>query len=140
MKIPLKKSSYFWLSSLLCLFFIQCGTLHQAPYPSDDAPPPPPPPSVCIFLELKVLEISEKKDSKVTISYEIKNTAQAELSKLYHQCKILFLIKTKQGTQIAHTENIYGSIPAETSVVKEANILLASYDIEEVEMKTISKN
>ncbi len=141
MKIVLKKSCYFWLNSLLCLLFTHCGTLHQAPYPTDDAlPPPPPPPPICIFLELKVLEISEKKDSKVTVSYEIKNTTHTELSKLYHHCKILFLIQTKQGTQIAHTEDMYGSIPAKTSVIKEAEILLASYDVEEIEIKTISKN
>ena len=141
MKIQSKKSYYFWLINLVLLLFVGCGTMHLAPYPAESTPPPPPPPpSVCELLRAEVLEVSEKKEnSKVTVTYELANLSSETIEKIYNQCTLLFLIKTKQGTQIAHMQSIFSSILAESSVIGNVDILVSTYDVEEVEVEIIKK-
>ncbi|MFK8295346.1 hypothetical protein ACI760_04035 [Capnocytophaga canimorsus] len=141
MKIQSKKSCYFWLINFALLLFVGCSTMRLAPYPTDESTtPPPPPPSVCELLRAKVLEVSDKKDnSKVTITYELANLAPVTIEKIYSQCALLFLIKTKQGTQIAHMKSIFSSVLAESSVIENVDILVSTYDVEEVEVEVVKK-
>ncbi|MFK8272655.1 hypothetical protein [Capnocytophaga canimorsus] len=140
MKIQSKKSCYFWLINFALLLFVGCATMRLAPSSTENAPPPPPPPSICELLRAKVLEVSDKKDnSKVTITYELANLAPVTIEKIYNQCALLFLIKTKQGTQIAHMKSIFSSVLAESSVIENVDILVSTYDVEEVEVEVVKK-
>ncbi len=83
-------------------------------------------------LEVKVLEYSKKNEDKsIEIIYELKNNSKRFIfEKKLKTYKLFFILKMKDGREIAKEETIYSIILPNTAIIEKEKIYISDYEVE----------
>jgi hypothetical protein len=82
-------------------------------------------------LEVKILEYSEKsRDKEVEIIYELKNNSKINVfEKKLKKYKLFFILKMKDGREIAKEKTIYSIILPNTAIIEKEKVYISDYEV-----------
>jgi hypothetical protein len=83
-------------------------------------------------LEVKILEYSKKNNYKeIEIVYELKNNSKRFIfEKKLKNYKLFFILKMKDGREIAKEETIYSIILPNTSIIEKEKVYVSDYEVQ----------
>jgi hypothetical protein len=83
-------------------------------------------------LEVKILEISKKNNYKeVEIVYELKNNSKRFIfEKKLKKYKLFFILKMKDGREIAKEETIYSIVLPNTAIIEKEKVYISDYEVQ----------
>lgn len=83
-------------------------------------------------LQVRTISFSEKKNSKeVEIEYELKNNSKFNVfDKKLKTYKLFFILKMKDGREIAKEKTIWSIIPPNTAIIEKEKIYVSDYTVQ----------
>jgi len=92
-------------------------------------------------LQVKTVSLSEKdKNKEVEIEYELKNNSKVNIfDQTMKTYKLFFILKMKEGREIAKEKTIWSVIPPNTSIIQKEKIYISNYNIESYTINVYTK-
>lgn len=83
-------------------------------------------------LQVRTISFSEKNNSKeVEIEYELKNNSKFNVfDKKLKTYKLFFILKMKDGREIAKEKTIWSIIPPNTAIIEKEKIYVSDYTVQ----------
>jgi len=83
-------------------------------------------------LQVRTINFSEKNNNKeVEIEYELKNNSKFTVfDKKLKTYKLFFILKMKDGREIAKEKTIWEIIPPNTAIIQKENIYVSDYIVQ----------
>lgn len=83
-------------------------------------------------LQVRTISFSEKNNSKeVEIEYELKNNSKFNVfDKKLKIYKLFFILKMKDGREIAKEKTIWSIIPPNTAIIEKEKIYVSDYTVQ----------
>lgn len=82
-------------------------------------------------LQVKTIGFSEKNNNKeVEIEYELKNNSKLNVfDKKLKTYKLFFILKMKDGREIAKEKTIWSIIPPNTAIIEKEKVYISDYTV-----------
>jgi hypothetical protein len=83
-------------------------------------------------LQVRTIGFSEKNNSKeVEIEYELKNNSKSNVfDKKLKTYKLFFILKMKDGREIAKEKTIWSIIPPNTAIIEKEKVYVSDYIVQ----------
>lgn len=83
-------------------------------------------------LQVRTISFSEKNNSKeVEIEYELKNNSKFNVfDKKLKTYKLFFILKMKDGREIAKEKTIWSIIPPNTAIIEKEKVYVSDYTVQ----------